>query len=127
MQTFLLHAVTDALLGAASLGDIGELFPDDATENYQRDSADMLSIAAAQVHDAGYKIGKPRLYCVRTGSQAENRTKQSIAERIAAILNITPSDVGIKAKTGETVGPVGRQEAMMAQCVALIERDTSSS
>ena len=116
----LLHAVTDALLGAACLGDIGELFPDNAAENRNRDSADMLAVAARQVCEAGYAIGN--LDCIVFAQEPKLKPyKRTIAERLASILGIHPDDVGVKAKTGEGVGPVGRGEAIMAQCVALIE------
>ena len=117
----LLHAVTDALLGAASLGDIGEMFPNTDEANRNRDSADMLRIAAASVRDAGYEIGN--IDCIVFAQRPKlSPYKDSIRERIASILGIPAKDVGVKAKTGEAVGPVGRHEAMMAECVALIEK-----
>lgn len=117
----LLHAVTDALLGAASLGDIGELFPDDAAENLDRDSAEMLAAAAAKVREAGFSFGN--LDCIVFAQAPKLKPyKRTIAERMATILKMPAEDIGVKAKTGESVGPVGRGEAMMAQCVALIER-----
>ena len=118
----LLHAITDALLGAAGLGDIGELFPNTDDANKNRDSADMLAIAASHVTRAGYKINN--LDCIVFAQQPKlSAHKPAIRERIAQILNITPDQVGMKAKTGEAVGPVGRSEAMMAECVVLISRE----
>ena len=115
----LLHAVTDALLGAAGLGDIGELFPNTDDANKNRDSGDMLKIAAGQVEDAGYQINN--LDCIVFAQQPKlSAYKQTIRERIAQLLNISANQVGVKAKTGEAVGPVGRNEAMMAECVVLI-------
>ncbi|MEM7316825.1 MAG: 2-C-methyl-D-erythritol 2,4-cyclodiphosphate synthase [Planctomycetota bacterium] len=117
----LLHAVTDALLGAASLGDIGEMFPNTDEANRNRDSADMLRLAAASVRDAGYEIGN--IDCIVFAQRPKlSPYKDLIRQRIASILGIPAEDVGVKAKTGEAVGPVGRHEAMMAECVALIER-----
>lgn len=117
----LLHAVTDALLGAAALGDIGELFPDVDPANKDRDSADMLRRALAKVTEAGF-----RLVNVDTIVFAErpklSAYKTAIRERMAELLEISVDRVGFKAKTGERVGPVGRQEAMMAEAVALLER-----
>ena len=116
----LLHAVTDALLGAAALGDIGELFPDTDPVNKDRDSADMLRLALAQVAAAGFRVvnvdsivfaERPKLSAYKT----------AIRERMAELLGISVDRVGFKAKTGERVGPVGRQEAMMAEAVVLIE------
>jgi len=120
----LLHAVTDAVLGAAALGDIGEMFPDTAAENRDRDSADMLRRAVERAVAAGYQV--VNVDCI-VFAQAPKLSpyKQAIRERIAALLGIAPDCVGVKAKTGELVGPVGRQEAMMAQCVALLERTSS--
>ena len=117
----LLHAVTDSILGAAALGDIGELFPDTAAENKDRDSAEMLAQAAEQVAAAGYRISN--LDCIVFAQQPKlSPHKRTIAQRIAEILKIESSQIGVKAKTGEGVGPVGQHEVMMAQCVALIYR-----
>lgn len=115
----LLHAVTDALLGAASLGDIGELFPNTDEANRDRDSATMLGQAYEQVRSAGLKI--VNLDCIVFAEQPKlGGHKRAIQERIAEILKVETSRIGVKAKTGEGVGPVGRQEAVMAQCVALL-------
>ena len=115
----LLHAITDAILGAAALGDIGELFPDNAAENKDRDSAEMLEKVADKLNLAGYAIAN--LDCIVFAQQPKlSPYKRSIAGRIAEILGLEPSQVGMKAKTGEGVGPVGQGEIMMAQCVALI-------
>ncbi|MBL9090733.1 MAG: 2-C-methyl-D-erythritol 2,4-cyclodiphosphate synthase [Planctomycetaceae bacterium] len=117
----LLHAVTDALLGAASLGDIGEMFPDNATENRGRDSADMLRLAHERVAKAGYRV--VNLDCIVFAQKPKlSAYKDAIRRRIGDLLGIAADCVGIKAKTGEHVGPVGRGEAMMAECVALLER-----
>ena len=116
----LLHAVTDALLGAAALGDIGEMFPDDDPANRGRDSAEMLALAWQQVGRKGFKIAN--LDCIVFVQEPKlSPYKRSIAKRIAEILGLSPDCVGVKAKTGEAVGPVGRREAIVAQCVALLE------
>jgi 2-C-methyl-D-erythritol 2,4-cyclodiphosphate synthase len=116
----LLHAVTDALLGAAALGDIGELFPDTDQANRGRDSAEMLAIAADQVRRAGYRV--VNIDCIVFAQRPKlTPFKPAIRERVAAILTLPPETVGIKAKTGEGVGLVGSEEIMMAQCVALLE------
>ena len=102
----LLHAVTDALLGAAALGDIGELFPNTDPTNRDRSSADMLTIAYAKVQAAGYRI--VNLDAVIHAQRPKLLPyKQAMRERIAEILKIEPNQVGLKAKTGEGVGPVG--------------------
>ena len=115
----LLHAVTDALLGAAALGDIGEMFPDDDETHRGRDSADMLRQAMQRVREHQFEIGN--LDCIIFAQRPKLLTfKSSIQQRIADILKITVDQVGIKAKTGEHSGPIGKEEVMMAQCVALL-------
>ncbi len=118
----LLHAVTDAILGAAAMGDIGELFPDTAAENKDRDSADMLRLAFERLTKVGFKIAN--LDCIIFAQQPKlSPYKRPMANRIAEILGIMPEQVGVKAKTGEGVGSVGQNEAMMAQCVALLFKE----
>ena len=115
----LLHAITDAILGAASLGDIGELFPNTAAENKDRDSADLLAIAAEKVRAAGFEI--INIDCILFAELPKlSPFKQAIAARIATILDVKENRIGVKAKTGERVGPVGNQEAMQSQAVALL-------
>jgi 2-C-methyl-D-erythritol 2,4-cyclodiphosphate synthase len=116
----LLHAITDALLGAAALGDIGELFPDTDEANRGRDSAQMLSKAAEQVRAKGYRI--ENLDCIVFAQRPKlSGYKEALRGRIAEILGLTLDQVGVKAKTGEGVGEIGREEIILAQCVALLE------
>lgn len=116
----LLHAVTDALLGAVGLPDIGELFPNTAEENRGRDSADMLRFAYARVQTAGYRI--VNLDCVISAQEPKlSPYKEAIRQQLAAVLAVAESQVNIKAKTGEGVGPVGEQIIIEARCVALLE------
>ncbi len=116
----LLHAITDALLGGAALGDIGELFPDTDPSNRGRDSAEMLRLAYEQVLAAGYSIGN--LDCIVFAQLPKlSPYKEAIRQRIAEILGIAVSQIGLKAKTGEHVGPVGRMEAIMAECLVLLK------
>lgn len=117
----LLHAVTDALLGAAGLADIGELFPNTAEENRDRDSAEMLRLAYEKVTAAGFRL--VNLDCV-VSAQAPKLSphKDRMRQRIASILGASPQYIGLKAKTGEEVGPVGRGEAIEARVVALVEQ-----
>ncbi|QDV11016.1 2-C-methyl-D-erythritol 2,4-cyclodiphosphate synthase [Rosistilla oblonga] len=117
----LLHAITDALLGAASLGDIGRMYPDTDPENKDRDSGEMLAEAMRRVRVAGWEI--VNLDCVVRAQQPKiSPHAAAICARIAEILAISVDSVGIKGKTGEHVGPVGRQEAIEARCVALLYR-----
>lgn len=117
----LLHAVTDALLGAIAAGDIGELFPDTAPENRGRDSAEMLGLAYQQVCRAGYDV--VNLDCTVFAQRPRlSAYKQQIRERIADLLAIPVTSVNVKAKTGEHVGPIGREEAIAAECVVLLNQ-----
>jgi 2-C-methyl-D-erythritol 2,4-cyclodiphosphate synthase len=116
----LLHAITDALLGAAALGDIGELFPDTDPANRGRDSAEMLREAAARTRAAGYSV--VNLDCVVFAQRPKlSPHKDSIRRRIGGILAVSPDLIGVKAKTGEGIGELGREEIIMAQCVVLLE------
>lgn len=115
----LLHAVTDALLGAAALGDIGRLYPDTDAANKDRDSGHMLAEAARQMRAAGWEI--VNLDCVVLAQNPKIAPYiDQICARIAQILNITADQVGLKGKTGERVGPVGRGESIDSRCVALL-------
>lgn len=117
----LLHAVTDALLGAAALGDIGELFPDTDPANKGRDSAEILRAAADRVAAAGFRV--LNLDCVIFAQRPKILPhRPAIRRRIAGILGLDESAVWLKAKTGEGVGPIGEERAIAAECVVLIER-----
>ena len=117
----LLHAVTDALLGAAGLPDIGELFPNTDEANRGRDSAQMLRLAYDRVRTAGWRI--VNLDCVVAAERPKiSPYKEKIVGRVAEVLGIEPTRVGVKAKTGEGVGPVGGGELIEARCVVLLER-----
>ncbi len=117
----LLHAITDALLGAAALGDIGELFPDTDPVNRGRDSAEMLRAAADRLGEAGWRI--VNLDCVIFAQRPKILPhRPAIRRRIAEILGLDDEAVWLKAKTGEGVGPVGEERAIAAECVALVER-----
>lgn len=118
----LLHAITDAILGAASLGDIGEMFPDTSAENKGRDSADMLARAFARVQSAGWHI--INLDCVVLAERPKLLPhREAICRRIAELLDIDPSQVGLKGKTGEKSGEIGLGKIMQAMCVCLLGKD----
>ena len=105
----LLHAVTDALLGAAALPDIGQLFPNTDEANRDRDSAEMLTAAKVKVADAGYTV--VNLDCVITAERPKLADyKDAICHRIASILQVNSNQVGLLVKPGEQVGAVGREE-----------------
>ena len=116
----LLHAVTDALLGAAALGDIGQMFPDEDPANQGRDSAEMLRAACDAVAAEGWRVGN--LDCIVHAQRPKLAPyREAIRRRIAEVLGIDPGRVSVKAKTGELVGSVGREEVLMAECVVLLE------
>ena len=116
----LLHAIADALLGAAGLGDIGELFPDTSEENRGRDSAEILMICNEAIENEGWKVSN--LDCVVSAERPKlGALKKAMRDRIAGILGVEPSRVNVKAKTGEGVGPIGRSEAIEATAVVLLE------
>jgi 2-C-methyl-D-erythritol 2,4-cyclodiphosphate synthase len=119
----LLHAVTDALLGAAGLPDIGELFPNTDESYRDSDSAELLLIAHQQVAAEGWQI--VNLDCVIAAEQPKiSPHKPRIRQRIAEILTLEPSRINLKAKTGEGLGPVGRGELIEARCVVLLKQTT---
>jgi 2-C-methyl-D-erythritol 2,4-cyclodiphosphate synthase len=118
----LLHAITDALLGAAALGDIGEMFPDTDPANKGRDSAGMLAAAAGRLAAAGWRI--VNLDCVIFAQRPKILPhRERMRQRIATILDLGIDAVWLKAKTGEGVGPIGEELAIGAECVVLIERN----
>ncbi|MBE9609876.1 2-C-methyl-D-erythritol 2,4-cyclodiphosphate synthase [Chitinilyticum piscinae] len=115
----LLHAITDAILGAAGLGDIGRHFPDTAEEFRGADSRVLLREALRRVQAAGWRVGNV------DASILIQRPKMAphipvMVENIAADLQVTAAQVNVKAKTYEKLGPVGASEAVEAQAVALL-------
>ena len=115
----LLHAVTDAILSAAGLPDIGQLYPNTSEENRSRDSADMLALAMAAVRDGGWSI--INLDCiVQLEHPKLSPHKDLMKKRIAEILRIQSDQISIKGKTGEGVGEIGRGELCEATCVVLL-------
>ena len=122
----LLHAVTDAILGAVGLGDIGEWFPNTDPQWGNANSAHFLLTAIDEVRKRGWEISN--LDCTIHAERPKlSPYKHSIAARIAELLRIDVSQVNVKAKTGEKVGPIGRQEAIDADAVVLLVRSTPTS
>lgn len=120
----LLHAITDALLGAAGLPDIGVLFPNTEEANRGRDSADMLRLAYDRVTAAGYRLANLDAV-VHAQRPKLSPHKAAIVDRVAQILGVESHQINVKAKTGECVGAVGQEELIEARCVALLERINS--
>ena len=122
----LLHAVTDAVLGAAGLGDIGEWFSDTDPRWAKADSAELLKTAIREIASQRWKI--INLDCTISAEQPRlSPHKSAIRGRIAELLQISAEYVNVKAKTGEGVGPVGRQEVIAADAVVLLARETSGA
>ena len=116
-----LHAVADALLGAAALGDIGELFPDTDPQYRGADSAVLVREVVARIHAAGWQPLNVDLV-IHAERPKLGPHKLAMRDRIADLLGIAPNFVSVKAKTGESVGPIGRGEAISCEAVVLIER-----
>lgn len=116
----LLHAIIDALLGAAGLGDIGRHFPD-SDERYRGvSSRELLRRTGALVREAGYELGNIDATVIAQAPRLGPHIPAMI-EAIAAVLGTDPGRVNVKAKTGERLGFVGRGEGIEAQAVALLE------
>ena len=116
----LLHAITDAVLGALSLGDIGELFPDTDPEYKDADSAQLLISAYALVKEKGYRIVNVDTVIIAQ-EPALSPFKKKIAQTIAGILEVSSDRIGVKAKTNEGLGDVGKKEAICVYAVVLLE------
>jgi 2-C-methyl-D-erythritol 2,4-cyclodiphosphate synthase len=121
----LAHAIADALLGAARLGDIGEHFPDNDPAFKDADSLELLAEATRLINAAGYRIvdvdaviiaQEPRLAPFR----------EQIREHLAAAMRVSIDQVGVKATTTEHLGFEGRGEGISAQAVTLLERSDES-
>ena len=115
----LLHAITDGLLGAAALGDIGTHFPDTDARFKGADSGVLLAHTAALIKARGYTIRNVDSTIV---AQAPKMAPHigAMRERIASLLGITPEQVNVKAKTAERMGPVGEGLAIEARAVVLL-------
>jgi 2-C-methyl-D-erythritol 2,4-cyclodiphosphate synthase len=117
----LLHAITDALFGAAGLGDIGRHFPDTDAAFKGADSRVLLREAAKRLDAAGYAIGNVDATIIAQAPKMAPHIPQMI-KNISSDLNIDPDQVNIKAKTNEKLGYLGREEGMAADSVVLIHR-----
>jgi len=117
----LLHAITDALIGAAGLGDIGRHFPDTDAAFAGADSRILLHEAGKRVAATGYAVGNIDATIIAQAPKMAPHIGQMVLN-IAAELGIDPGQVNIKAKTNEKLGYLGREEGMAAEAVALIYR-----
>jgi 2-C-methyl-D-erythritol 2,4-cyclodiphosphate synthase len=115
----LAHAITDALLGAAALGDIGRHFPDTDPALEGADSMHLLAAAAALVRAAGHEIGNVDSTIVAQAPKLAPHI-DAMRARLAAALGLAVDQVNVKAKTAEKMGPVGEGRAIEARAVCLL-------
>jgi 2-C-methyl-D-erythritol 2,4-cyclodiphosphate synthase len=116
-----LHAVTDALLGAAGLGDIGDAYPDTDPAWRGADSSRFLRETLTRLNQDGWRVVNLDVI-VFAQEPKLGPVKAAIRARLAELLGLDPGCVNVKAKTGERVGAIGRAEAIGCQAVVLIDR-----
>lgn len=117
----LLHSITDALLGAAGMGDIGHLFPDTDADFKDADSIELLEIAWDKIQQRGYRIGNIDATILAEQPKMKPHLPEMI-QRISKACGIEEDQVNLKATTMESMGFVGNQEGIGAIAVALIEK-----
>ena len=117
----LLHAITDALFGAAGMGDIGTHFPDTDAAFKGADSAVLLAESARRVRAQGYSIGNVDSTIIAQAPKLAPHIG-AMRTRIADVLGVAPDCVNVKAKTAEKMGPVGQGLAIEARAVVLLQR-----
>jgi 2-C-methyl-D-erythritol 2,4-cyclodiphosphate synthase len=113
------HAVTDAILGAAGLGDIGEMFPDTDPANKGRDSIEMLEAAVKRLAAAGYRVNQVDVTVIAESPRLTPH-RDKIRGRLASALSIESSGVSVKGKSNEGMGWIGRKEGLACIAVATL-------
>lgn len=113
------HAITDAILGAAGLGDIGEMFPDHDPANKDRDSIGMLEAAVRRISSAGYKVGQIDVSVIAESPRLLPH-RDRMRARLAVALGIDSASVSVKGKSNEGMGWVGRKEGLACIAVATL-------
>ena len=113
------HAVTDAILGASGLGDIGEMFPDTDPGNKDRDSIEMLEAAVRRISAAGYVVGNVDVSVIAEIPRLSPE-RERIRSRLAAALGVDSSAVSVKGKSNEGMGWIGRREGLACIAVATL-------
>lgn len=116
-----LHALTDALLGAAGLGDIGDLYPDTDPQYKDRDSGFFVRDTLARLSYKGYRPVNVDI-TIFAQEPKLGSSKVAMRQNVAKLLGLDVDVVNVKAKTGEKVGAIGRAEAIACQAVVLIEK-----
>ena len=119
------HALTDALLGAAALGDIGELFPNTDPANRDRDSMEMLAIVVRQVRAAGWEIGNVDVTVVCERHKIAPH-RDAMRARLAGTIGLGPQAIFVKGKTNEGLGWIGRDEGLACIAVASLLRSDAA-
>ena len=117
----LLHAITDALFGAAALGDIGRHFSDTDPKFAGADSRALLREARRRIAEAGFTVGNVDATIIAQAPKMAPHIARMVAH-VAADLGVDPGQVNIKAKTNERLGYLGREEGIAAEAVALLVR-----
>lgn len=118
-----LHAIADALLGAAGLGSLGEHFPDDSDAWRGADSSLLLGRAVAAARDAGFRVGNVDAVVVAESPRLAPHTAR-MRERVAGILAIEPDRVSIRGTSSNGLGFTGRAEGIAAVAVVLLDEET---
>lgn len=118
----LLHAVTDAILGAAGMGDIGRMFPDDDPQFKDANSRVLLREAFNKVKAAGWRVVNVDATIHAQAPKIKPHAPAMVAN-IAADLEIAEDRINVKGKTNEKLGHIGREEGIATNCVVLIQRD----
>lgn len=118
----LCHALTDALLGALALGDIGSHFPDTDPEYKDADSTRLLMHVMDLVHSKGYRLVNTDITVVAERPKLRPYIDQ-IRQKLSLLLKIGMNDVSVKASTNEKMGFIGREEGVTAYAVVLVQRD----
>ena len=116
----LLHAVSDALLGAAGLGDIGKHFPDTDPQYKGADSLKLLQIVAEKVREAGYRVSNIDVTMIAQKPKLKDHIPQMV-KNIAFAVGIAENRVNVKATTEEKLGFTGREEGLSCHAVCLVE------
>ena len=119
----LIHALCDALLGAAAMGDIGMHFPDSSDDYAGIDSRILLRSVVSRLHEAGYRIGNSDITLIAQAPKMAPHI-QSMRENMAADMQVTPDRVSIKATTTEKMGYTGRGEGISCLAVCLLNTVT---
>ncbi len=118
------HAITDAILGAAALGDIGTLFPDTDPANKNADSIVMLAAAVSRVHGAGWRVVNVDVTVIAERPKIGPH-RDAMRTRLAETLHVDVGDVFVKGKTNEGMGWIGRDEGLGVMAVATLVRSAS--